>query len=68
MMYFRSCPRCSGDMALESDRYGVYRSCVQCGCVRDLADERGHQIPAYQPSLFGATRGRKPMYMGIPLS
>lgn len=33
------CPRCKkGDLALDSDQYGWYEYCLQCGYVRDLPD------------------------------
>lgn len=31
MIWLRSCPRCHGDLTLESDIYGRYLSCLQCG-------------------------------------
>lgn len=33
MLWLKSCPRCRGDMVLESDFYGQYLSCIQCGNV-----------------------------------
>ena len=35
-LYLKSCPRCSGDMAVDQDFYGVYKTCIQCGHVVDL--------------------------------
>ena len=36
-MLLKSCPRCeTGDLALDSDPYGGYIKCAQCGYVRDL--------------------------------
>ena len=31
MLHTKSCPRCSGDMALVQDVGDAYLSCVQCG-------------------------------------
>ncbi len=31
MIYFKSCPRCSGDMRENDDMYGKYIQCIQCG-------------------------------------
>jgi DNA-directed RNA polymerase subunit RPC12/RpoP len=31
MMYLRSCPRCGGDLQEESDKFGPYIACIQCG-------------------------------------
>lgn len=33
MIYFKSCPRCSGDRELERDIYGWYMLCLTCGYV-----------------------------------
>ena len=33
MIFFRSCPRCSGDRSLEHDHYGSYVLCLACGFV-----------------------------------
>lgn len=35
MVYFKACQRCQGDMLLESDRYGRYLQCIQCGYETD---------------------------------
>lgn len=32
----KSCPRCRGDLAHESDRYGAMWVCCQCGMVEDI--------------------------------
>ena len=40
MFYFKSCPRCQGDMYLERDPYGAYRKCLQCGHIVELELER----------------------------
>lgn len=29
----KSCKRCGGDLSLESDRYGTYFECIQCGAT-----------------------------------
>ncbi len=36
MLYFKSCPRCKGDVNVDSDSYGTYARCLQCGFARDL--------------------------------
>ena len=33
MIFFKSCPRCVGDQALERDSYGWYVICLGCGHV-----------------------------------
>ncbi len=32
----KSCPRCTGDLVLELDHWGLYEQCIQCGYLRDL--------------------------------
>lgn len=39
MLDLRSCPRCKGDMHVESDMYGKYRQCWQCGFLQDVSQE-----------------------------
>ena len=39
MIYFKSCPRCGGDMHLTSDYYGKYQACLQCGNMVDLDED-----------------------------
>lgn len=38
MMLLRACPRCQGGLSLDSDIYGRYVSCLQCGFVRDVTE------------------------------
>ena len=40
MILFRSCPRCSGDRAVEGNQYGAYAVCLMCGDVA-YPDEAG---------------------------
>ena len=35
MIFFKACPRCHGDLYLDSDMYGVYVKCLQCAFVKD---------------------------------
>lgn len=36
MLWLDNCPRCKGDVELNSDYYGWYQQCLQCGYLRDL--------------------------------
>ena len=38
MFYFKSCPRCSGDLFQDSDTFGPYVNCAQCGFHKDIPD------------------------------
>ena len=33
---FNACPKCSGDLEMRRDIYGMFVSCLQCGWQRDL--------------------------------
>ena len=39
MYWFKQCPRCTGDLREESDLYGRYISCMQCGCIPTAEEE-----------------------------
>jgi hypothetical protein len=39
MMWLKSCPRCRGDLVLDSDYYGQYVSCIQCGASLDKSQQ-----------------------------
>ena len=45
MLYLKSCPRCHGDLHQDSDSYGSYVRCVQCGFNCDLPE--GTAAPAF---------------------
>jgi hypothetical protein len=38
MIWLKECPRCQGDLILDQDHYGKYRTCLQCGYLRDLVE------------------------------
>ncbi len=33
MLWLKACPRCCGDLLWQSDIYGPYMGCLQCGHV-----------------------------------
>ena len=39
MFWFKRCPRCSGDLFEESDRYGCFITCMQCGFSKDTTEK-----------------------------
>ena len=39
MIWFKSCPRCEGDIVANSDHFGAYKSCLSCGYVDDLEED-----------------------------
>ena len=36
MLLFKSCPKCHGDLHVNSDIYGDYKECLQCGMIVDI--------------------------------
>ena len=41
MYYFKACPRCHGDLFEDTDVYGPYIACMQCGHYITAANEAG---------------------------
>ncbi len=39
MFWFKSCPKCHGDLYRDSDTYGSYIACMQCSYYLTEADE-----------------------------
>jgi len=39
MIFFKACPKCHGDLHLDRDMHGVFVRCLQCGFMKDIADE-----------------------------
>ena len=39
MYWLKACPRCPGDLHEESDLYGAYVACIQCGYVLNSPEE-----------------------------
>ncbi len=39
MFWFKSCPKCHGDLYRDSDTYGTYIACLQCSHYLTEADE-----------------------------
>ena len=38
LVKMKACKRCGGDLSLESDRYGTYFECIQCGASWSESD------------------------------
>ncbi|MCH7594089.1 MAG: hypothetical protein IIB27_06235 [Chloroflexi bacterium] len=47
-LYLKACPRCSGDIQLNTDQFGRYMECLQCGfLIRSKAEEkRSTDVPS----------------------
>ena len=57
IIYFKSCPRCSGDMTPEEDVFGRYSTCLACGHVNylDSSDDplSDHNAKSYGAAVIG---------------
>ena len=51
---FNACPKCSGDLELRRDVYGMFVSCLQCGLQKDL-DAPNQAIEYARPKQSIAT-------------
>lgn len=64
MFWFKRCPRCSGDLCVEWDRYGQFITCVQCGLSKDVTERDGGLLemsagPAPAPVVPRMEAGRQ---------
>jgi ribosomal protein S27AE len=48
MLTHKQCPKCGGNIYLNTDYYGRYEQCLQCGYTRDLDAVDKHQKPLVQ--------------------
>ena len=39
MFWFKTCPKCHGDLTSDKDIYGRYVACIQCGHYLSPAEE-----------------------------
>ena len=48
IIFFKSCPRCKGDMIATSDMYGKFMECLQCGYESEpVAEAEQESRPLY---------------------
>ena len=61
MLWRKSCPRCRGDLVVESDFYGQYVSCIQCGNIlgerqaRPVVPRRAPRLPKVSAGVMQST-------------
>ena len=48
MFWFKSCPKCHGDLYQDSDTYGTYLACLQCGSYLTEADEMPLEVSTFE--------------------
>ena len=46
MIWLKECPKCQGDLVLDQDHYGKFKTCVQCGYLRDVVETTVSVSPA----------------------
>jgi len=44
MVFYRSCPKCKGDMDTKRDLYGGFKECLQCGLLQDLVQDQRQRV------------------------
>ena len=57
MFWFKSCPKCHGDIYRDSDAYGTYISCLQCG----------HYLTQVEETKVGLSPGRLELRKMVPV-
>ncbi len=66
VMWLKACPKCRGDLLLDSDYYGHYVSCTRCGAMLDWSrhgkverDLFAEEVPAELMEMPGRPSDRK---------
>lgn len=50
MIWFKGCPRCTGDLYRDKDQYGPFVTCAQCGFNKDVpTDGAGLLVISAEP-------------------
>jgi hypothetical protein len=55
MVWLKACPRCKGDLFLDGDHYGKYKSCIQCGYIKDLIVDEPKTLPQVAQSAISSS-------------
>ena len=56
MFLLKACPRCSGDLREDSDKYGRFLLCLQCGYHKSDTKDT---VPEFMPVVSRRCRPRK---------
>jgi hypothetical protein len=51
MLVLKACPHCHGDLGFEQDRHSGYLSCVRCGHILSVPEERSMGLCASSQGL-----------------
>ena len=58
MVFYRSCPKCRGDMHTRQDFYGDFKECLQCGLLQDLGEKTSVEVVAGAPAAGTSENSR----------
>ena len=58
MTWLRACPRCHGDLHLESDHFGEFVSCLQRGAILNESQEGALRVLAMARRLLRSSQSR----------
>lgn len=58
MMWLKACPRCCGDLHLDSDHFGEFVSCLQCGMILSESQEGSLRALAMARRFFRSPESR----------
>ncbi len=72
MMWLGACPRCRGDLHLDSDHFGKFVSCLQCGTILNKSQEHSLRVldiarrflggsPQSRSAILDLSRPRAPL-------
>ena len=59
MVFYKSCPKCMGDMHIRRDFYGDFKECLQCGLLQDLVEKPAMELAGIQGEGSSASRRGK---------
>ena len=64
MMFFKTCPKCHGDMYVDRDVYGTFIECLQCGLLRDVESSHVPNADSIPHVLGELLSGQSPAFGG----
>ncbi|HEX6122588.1 MAG TPA: hypothetical protein VFY89_05480 [Ktedonobacterales bacterium] len=67
MLLLKACPRCRGDLVLETDDDLAYLACVQCGHILTDAEERALHLRAVRRGILRCLEGGRVALPFLPV-
>ena len=59
MVFYKSCPKCMGDMHIRRDLYGDFKECLQCGLLQDLVEKPAMELAGIHGEESSSSPGGK---------